>query len=44
MNNTLSEVDKQRILRVRELLKKNAPIIYQLYAARKIYGQANKSK
>lgn len=39
----ISEADKQRILHVRELLKKNAPIIYKLYAAKKIYEQRSKT-
>jgi len=38
----ISEADKQRIIHIRELLKKNAPAIYKLYAAKKIYGQRNK--
>ena len=33
----ISEADKQKILHVRELLKKNAPIIYQLFASKKLY-------
>jgi len=32
----ISEADKQRILHVRELLKKNAPIVYQLYKSYKL--------
>lgn len=30
---------KQKIIKLRELLKKNAPIIYKRYAALKIYKQ-----
>ena len=32
----ISETDKQRIFHVRELLKKNAPIVYQLYKSYKL--------
>jgi len=42
MNNLIDQITKDKILQRRELLRKHAPIIYQLFAAKKLYERNKK--